>query len=172
MPGVRRSAAIVLLVLTAVPAAAAARRPASAPIARSPLLWATVNVCNTRRYPHTVGLRASMPGDGARRERMRLRLLVQYRSRTDGAWHPVGAGGDSGWIGVGNAAVRAREAGERFRFLAPGDRRAVRMRGAVTFEWRRGSRLVRRLTRLTSGGHRSGAGADPPGHTAATCLLR
>ena len=150
-----RSAAVVLAAAAAaLPAGAlaqGARRPAPSP-ARSKLLWATVNVCDTGRYPHTIGVRASMPGDGAKRERMRVRLVVQYRSRTNGSWLAVGHGGDSGWIGVGAANVRARQAGERFRFMPTSDPRGTLLRGVATFEWRRGRTLVRRLRRVTSRG--------------------
>lgn len=168
-----RFVAAGVLALALLPATAGAQRSVRrSPITRSPLLWATVNVCGPSRFPHTLGLRASIPGDGARRERMWLRFRVQYRGRDDRRWHEVGAGGDSGWIGAGSADVAAREAGERFRFLPASDGRATRMRGKVTFEWRRGARVVRSLERLTTAGHRSGAGADPPRYSAATCLLR
>ena len=46
------------------PAASAAR---TKPPAKSPDLWATINVCDTVLHPDTIGVRGSMPGVGARR---------------------------------------------------------------------------------------------------------
>src|SRR4051812_4344046 len=50
-------------------------------------LWATINVCDTARYPDTVGVRASMPGTGTPGEEMFMRFQVQYHSRVDHLWH-------------------------------------------------------------------------------------
>ncbi len=135
-------------------------------------LWATVNVCDTKGLPDTIGVRASMPGDGAKGERMFMRFQVQYRSPADRAWHNVLQGGDSGFVGIGSADIKARQSGFQFRFVPRSDGKPLVLRGAVTFEWRKGSKLVRHVRMATAGGHhRSSAGADPPGFSAATCSI-
>ena len=45
------------------------------------------------------------------------------------------------------------------------------LRGVVRFRWRRGDTLPRQAEVATEAGHRSSAGADPAGYSAATCAL-
>ena len=78
-PSALAIAAACLLALLAAPAEAADKRERS--VYRSPLLWATVNVCDTEANPDTIGIRASIPGSGVRGERMFLRFQVQYFSQ-------------------------------------------------------------------------------------------
>lgn len=135
------------------------------PASASAAPWATVNVCDSAAHPDTIGIRASMPGV-PRRAKAAMRFQVQYR--TGGDWRAV-AGTDSGWRGVGTTAGAAIESGWSFTFAAPVQR--VTLRGYVRFRWRRHGHPVRHAHVLTSAGHRSSSGADPPGYSAATCAL-
>jgi hypothetical protein len=47
----------------------------------------------------------------------------------------------------------------------------VTLRGVVRFRWRKGDALPRSAEVATEGGHRSAAGSDPSGYSAATCAL-
>ncbi len=152
--------ALLVVLLCAVPAGAAP----------STLLWATVNVCDTASHPDTIGIRASMPGTGSRRDQMFMRFKAQYFDPRGGKWHNLASGGDSGFVAVGSGRYRARQAGHLFRFRAPSGR-SFQLRGAVTFEWRRDGRVRRRERLLTTAGHRSSAGADPPGYSAEVCVV-
>ena len=149
-------------------------RPASESrtIRASPLLWATVNVCDTEERPNTVGIRASMPGSGFAKERMFVRFQVQYLSLLDSKWHNIGASGDSGWVALGSGRYKARQAGRDFVLQAPDEGQTFRVRGAVTYEWRRGTKVVRRVRKRTEGGHPGTRGADPPRYSAASCVIR
>lgn len=140
-------------------------------IYRSSLLWATVNVCDTDGHPNTVGVRASMPGSGFSKERMFVRFQVQYLSAVDDKWHNLGADGDSGWVALGSGRYRARQAGRDFELQQPEAGQTFRVRGAVTFEWRRGTRVVRRARKRTEAGHPGTRGADPARFSAATCVI-
>lgn len=180
-PGVRSAAVASLAVLAAAggaltgsvdPADAEREAHASRSVHQSKHLWATVNVCDTARRPNTVGIRASMPGSGRRGERMWMRFQVQYLSSADGRWHNVGPGGDSGFVDVGSARYRARQAGRNFVLKAPPAGRTYQVRGAVTFEWRRAGETVRRARKRTRRVKRSTAGADPRGFSAAVCEIR
>jgi len=127
--------------------------------------WATVNVCDTTKHPNEVGIRASMPGTprGAGR---RMRFRVQFR---DGdRWRYV-TGADSGWRRVRRAAGLAVESGWSFEFAPPA--KPTTFRGVVRFRWVRDGRVVARATEITENGHRSTAGADPEGYSAATCSI-
>src|SRR3954454_21645041 len=159
--------ALLTALLAAVPASAAQHRPHS--IYQSPLLWATVNVCDTPNHPDTVGIRGSIPGSGVRGETMFMRFQAQFFSRSEKRWHNILEGADSGWVAAGSARYRARQAGWSFRFTPPTDGSSHLLRGAGTYEWRQGSKLVRRARKRTTSGHRSAAAADPPNYSAATC---
>lgn len=161
----RRAALPSLAALAAVLATAA---PAGAAPA-APRLWATINVCDTAKQPGVVGVRASMPGAGVRtKQRMYARFRLEFRDG-DGGFKAVGSSADSGFVALGSARIGARRAGRSF-VLAPPDQGAFTFRGEVTFEWRIGSRVVRRVVRRTQAGHPTGTG-DPANYTAATCRI-
>jgi hypothetical protein len=145
---------------------ALALMPAAAVAAREPALWGTVNVCDTARQPDAIGVRASMPGI-PKGWRLTMRFRVQYRA-VGGDWLDVG-GADSGWRPVGNAKGVPVESGWSFTFAHP--IKTVVLRGVVRFRWRRGDTLPRQAELATEAGHRSSAGADPAGYSAATCAL-
>jgi hypothetical protein len=167
-----RSLVVVVMTALLVPSVAVAAKHKPRSIYRSPLLWATVNVCDTAGSPDTIGVRGSIPGSGVRGESMFLRFQVQYFSRAEQRWHNITQGADSGWVAVGAATFRSRQAGWSFRFAPPTDGSSHLLRGAVTFEWRRGDKVVRHARKRTTRGHRSAAGADPPDYSAATCEVR
>lgn len=160
-------------VAVALPAGATGAAKKSAPSGRSIFysraLWATINACNPRDQPHTIGIRGSMPGSGRKGETMFMRFRVQYQDPRTGVWLDVSSNADSGFVAVGSARFKARQAGRSFTFISAGQ--PFLLRGAVTFEWRRGKKVVRTARKATTGGHRSVALADPPGYTAPTCRL-
>jgi hypothetical protein len=148
---------------------AAAFAPASMHVLeRSHALWATVDVCNPKDQPNTIGVRGSMPGDGHAGDTLYMRFRVQYQEPSSGKWLFVARGADSGLLKVGTART-ARQAGRSFQFAA--GRQAFTLRGYVTFQWRRRSTVLGTVERATAAGHRSLAGADPKDYSAATCRL-
>lgn len=166
-PGTRRAAGAFVLAAAAAPLPAAAEQRAAG---ASRHLWATVNVCDTERWPDTIGIRGSMPGSKDGRETLWMRFQVQFLAAEDGRWHDVPEGGDSGFVYVGPAGVKARQAGRSFR-ISPKKGQQVLLRGKVSFEWRVKRAVVRRASARTRRGHRSSAGSDPPGYTASTCTI-
>ncbi len=133
--------------------------------ARLDQLWASVNVCDTAKHPDTIGIRASMPG-APRGSRMAMRFRVQYR--VEDGWRDV-EGADSGWRRLGAARGEPAEAGWSFSFAHPAS--GVTLRGVVRFRWSRDGAAVRLAELPTEAGHRSSAGADPSGYSAAACTL-
>lgn len=159
-------------------ALAGALIPASAPASSSiPLramrasrnLWATIDVCNPPHQRNTVGIRGSMPGDGQSGDTMFMRFRLQFMDTSAGRWVDL-AGAASEYFAVGNARA-ARQAGRSFVLVPPTHGSAFTLRGVVSYQWRHGSRVVASLSRPTSGGHESLAGADPPNFSAATCQI-
>lgn len=158
--------AAVLLVLVAAGPARAAKGDAR-------YLWATVNLCDTAASPDTVGVRASMPGNGTR-QKLYMRFEAQW---FDSRKHRfVATGSSSRWIRVGSARFRSTQAGFSFRFGSPPAGTEFKMRGLVNFEWRgrrKGRQVVaREEVRVTRRGVEDVEGGDPPGKSAATCVIR
>lgn len=158
----RRLLIVLLGLAVLAPQASSAPRPRD--------LWATVNVCDTEAHPDAMGVRARMPGNGTR-QRMYMRFRAFYFDEATSRWSAVGGNARSGWIHVGSARVRHREAGYTFRFDPPMDGRRFIVRGVVDFRWR-DTRIRRRAQVNTKGGFESTRGADPPGYTAGVCEIR
>jgi len=160
------AAAASAALLVALPAASSAAR------LREPEPWATVNVCDTVGHPDGIGVRGSMPGTGERRDELFMRIQIQFR-RGDGTWRGLGRAADSGFLDLGHGDARVRQAGRTFTIMPPAaGQPAFVLRGLVTFDWRRGDTVVRRVRRLTGAGHPDTPGADPTDFSAATCAIR
>jgi hypothetical protein len=157
------------LIAPLVLAGAVAHAPAHS-LLQSRELWATVDVCNPKDQPNTIGIRGSMPGDGRPKDVMYMRFRVQYFDLAAKRWVNLSQGGDSGLQKVGSADV-ARQAGRSFQFARGASKLAFRLRGTVVFQWRRGTTIVSTASRPTTAGHTSLAGADPRGFSAGTCKL-
>lgn len=156
---------IVLLVLAGTLSPAAGHS-----LTHSRELWATVDVCNPKDKPHTIGIRGSMPSDGHPKDLMYMRLRVQFLDPTTKTWTNLGKGGDSGFLKLGSG-LPARQGGVSIE-LAPGaGTSSYTLRGYAIFQWRRGEKVLLNTTRTTSAGHTSAAGADPKGFSTATCKL-
>ncbi len=150
---------------------AAAHKHKPKPVEQSPDLWGTINVCDTAAHPNTIGIRGSMPGLGDRVSALQMRFQVQYKASKDGEWHNSGKSADSGWTHLGRTRSKVIEAGQNFTFKPPTDGGAHVLRGSVRFKWLRKGRPVKRVRRLTEAGHKSTAGADPDGYSAAMCQI-
>jgi hypothetical protein len=157
-----RVVAVFVLLLVAAPAAQAK--------SASKNLWATVNVCDTKKAPNDMGVRARMPGDGTHR-RMYMRFTAQYRA-APGKWKVVRGLGRSPWYYAGSALFRTQELGYTFSFDKPKPGSSYVMRGLVQFQWRAptSGSVVKRKQRLTEGGHPTKP-ADPPKYSRATCKI-
>jgi hypothetical protein len=160
--------AVCALAAAALPGGPAIAASPALPPPASPALWATIDVCDSAARPDTIGVRGSMPGDGDRAESMFMQFRLEYL-RQD-VWTNVGAGAESGFEPVGSASARSRQAGVDFR-VAPRATRHYLLRGVVTYQWRLGDRVVATTLRSTSAGRSAGAGANPPGYSAAVCSI-
>lgn len=145
--------------------------PASAVAA--PRLWATVNVCDTQARPDTIGIRASMPGNGTR-QRLYMRFQAQFYDQAKRVY--VNSGSATRWTDVGSARFRTTQRGHWFEFHAPPVGTEFTMRGLVSFQYRarRDGRLVvvKRARRFTEGGLSGVESGDPRGSSEADCVIR
>ena len=131
--------------------------------------WATVNICDTAKHPNGLGIRGRAPGNKTK-QNIWMRFFAQFR-RADGTWAQVQNGGVSPWVKLGTADYTWRETGWTFFFnsLKPGQR--IRLRGRVKIEYRKNGVVKRSATEITEGGHHAAGDADPPGYSAATCVI-
>ena len=152
------------------PAAARAKTGGLASLLSSRELWATIDVCSPADQANTVGIRGAMPGDGHSGDRMYMSFRLQYLNTATGKWSNLGKGESPTYVAVGPAAA-ARQGGRSFQLVPVAGRPGVSMRGIVDFQWRRGRTVLQTAERTTTAGHRSLAGADPAGYSAATCVI-
>jgi len=149
----------------------------------TPELWATVNICDTARDPDSMGVRASMPGNGTD-QRMWMRFTAEYWSRARQAWTAVSGSGISPWVYAGSAESARRQAGWTFAFSAPPEGVTFTMRAHVEFEWRAKQlpaakrtskrsrrKVVRSVIRSTETGIEGVDGGDPADTSKAACLI-
>ena len=143
--------------------------PTNHSLLRSRLLWATVDVCDPPDQPDTIGIRGSMPGDGVAAELMYMRFRMQYH--TLAGWTFVAANADSGWVQVGSARYRERQAGDSFTFTPVAGQPAYRLRGLVEFRWTLRTKVVRHTMLISTRGHPSGSSGDPADYSTASCVI-
>jgi hypothetical protein len=160
----------VFAIIAALACCAVAALPAAAAEKTSKYLWATVNACDTDARPDMMGVRASMPGDGARTT-MYMRFVAQYYDRKNQLWSEVKGSGVSKWRSVGSGLRRSAQSGYTFAFDPPKSGSTFVLRGAVDFKWVKGRRIVRTAHLLTKGGHPNTAEADPKTFSAALCEI-
>lgn len=132
-------------------------------------LWATIDVCNPKDQPNTVGIRGSMPGDGRAQDKMYMSFRLQIMSATK-RWVDLVAGASPNYVAVGSSAT-ARQGGRSFQLVPVAGKPASQLRGVVDFQWRHGKTVLFKISRPSTAGHPALAGADPAGFSAASCLI-
>jgi hypothetical protein len=166
--------AVAVGMLSAPPAVAATSAPGPTPgqiraavtkAERSSDLWATVNVCNTRRHRGVIGIRAQQPPLGFS-STMSVRVQVEYW--TGRTYQPDAAAGATKILQLGTTSSAVRQTGWNFHF-GP---HAGTLRGLVSFQWILGGKVLGSVTRTTTSGHTHVRFADPSGYSAAKCTIR
>jgi hypothetical protein len=127
-------------------------------------LWATVNICNTKRYPDVIGIRGQIPSLGFSAQ-LSMQFQVEYWSARDKRFKPVRGTRQS--VSLGTQKRGLHQSGVRVGF-GP---HAGSLRGTVRFEWRLGSRLIGHANQTTSHGHPSADFGDPPHYSAWKCVI-
>lgn len=177
--GVRRHGAPILvlfMLLAAVAPAASARKPSrSSPPTRSQIqtairkathsrdLWATVNICDTKHHPDTVGIRGQMPSLSFATN-MSMKIQVDYWSSKLSRF--LTDPGVSQTVSLGDPVDTIVQGGATFKFKPP-----VVLSGTITYRWKLHGKVIGRATRLTGNGYKHVAYGDPPGRSTATCTM-
>jgi hypothetical protein len=175
LTSVASTLALSAILSPAVTLARSAGRPTKAvasahTLLQSRQLWATIDVCNARDQPDTIGVRGSMPGDGQAGQTMYMMFRLEYKDKATKRWVSPSYASAPAYVAVG-AAKSVRQGGGSFQLTPTPGKPALTWRGVVTFQWRRGSTAVTSASRPTSADRISLAGADPAGFSAATCTI-
>jgi hypothetical protein len=156
----------------ASPSVAAARGPSASQISaairtaeQSKQLWATVNVCVASHHRGQLGIRGQMPSLGFA-ARMYMTFEVTFQPSGGSHFKPIRS--TKARVLVGQAVNKVLQDGRTYPFQTSSSLLA----GRVTFEWRRGGKLLGRTTRRTTGHHTHVDFSNPPGTSQAFCRLR
>jgi hypothetical protein len=131
---------------------------------RSKDLWATVNICNTRRYPNSVGVRGQMPTLGFPAW-LSMDVQLSYYNKQKKRFMPDPH--VERLVRLGRWSSGLQQDGAIFSF-GP---HAGRFDATIEFFWRRAGKLLGETTRSTTGGHRSADFGSPAHHTASECRI-
>ena len=163
--------AIATTTFAATAGAATAGNPTAAQIKkaiaraeRSKLLWATVNICNSNRYPDTIGIRGQMPSLGFAAW-LSMNIQLNYYSTTDNQFIPLPSGG-SHTTRLGRSSVKLQQGGATWNFNKP-----VLLNASVQFVWRRAGKLLGEITETTAAGHPTEQFGSPAHYSAKQCRI-
>ncbi len=137
---------------------------------RSRDLWATIDVCNPPDQRNYVGIRGSMPADGHAHDKMYMSFRLQYMDATGKHWVDLASPKSPIYVYVGPGSS-VRQGGRSFQLVPRTGKPPATLRGVVSYQWRRGKTILQAVSRPTTAGHKSLAGADPGGYSAASCLI-
>jgi hypothetical protein len=134
---------------------------------RSKSLWATINICSSRRYPHDLGVRGQMPTLGFSAS-MSMVIQVDYWSTTNHRFLPIKSNLASTRLSLGTATTGLEQDGAVFPFKA----HTGLLNATITFIWTRGGKVIGQTVRRTTAGHRDADHGSPPHYSAAQCHIR
>ncbi len=153
-------------------ARASSRNPSQAQIRsavrqaeRSSSLWATVNICDSRRYPNMLGIRGQMPSLGFSAS-LSMTIQVNYYSarRRRFVLDPRTVK----TVTPGRSTLRLEQKGATFGPFTP---HAGLFDAVVQFAWWRSGRLLGSETRATTAGHPDADFGSPRHYSAARCRI-
>ena len=130
---------------------------------KSRSLWATVNICDTKRFPNTVGVRGQMPALGFKAT-LKINIQVEFFDTK----HFTPAPNAAMQIPLGTVATGLQQGGATFMFKP----HAGLFRATIEFQWLRGRTVLGSTTRRTTGGHKGADFGNPPHFSAPQCRIR
>lgn len=134
---------------------------------RSHALWATVNICDTRKYRHDIGVRGQMPSLGFP-AKLYMVVQINYWSSTQHRFLRIQSNLATARLSLGSTAGGLEQDGAVFPFSA----HTGLLNATVTFIWTRGGKVIGQTVRRTTGGHRDADHGSPPHYSAAQCRIR
>jgi len=130
---------------------------------RSGALWATVNICNTRRYPDRLGIRGQMPSLGFAAS-LSMDIQVDYLPSAGNRFKPIPGARQRIEL---RSTSGLRQEGANWSFPS----HTGILSGTITFEWSLAGRVLAHVTRPTTTGHPDADFGSPPHFSAAQCTI-
>ena len=159
---------------SAVPGASAATAPSPRTIAqavaaaeRSRALWATVNICSSRRDPNSLGIRGQMPTLGFPAT-LSMQIQVDYWSTTGKRFVAIRSATAMKTLPLGRQSTGLQQDGAIFPFSA----HAGLLNATITFTWTRAGKVLGHVARRTTAGHPTAMYGSPPHYSAAQCTIK
>jgi hypothetical protein len=131
---------------------------------RSRSLWATINICDTKRYPHTLGVRGQMSDLGFPAW-LSMRIQVSYYSASQHKFIPIK---DTTLVRLGRSSRGLQQGGTRLVFTP----HTGLLNAHITFMWKRSGKLLGQTVRRSTAGHRDADFGSPPHFSAKDCQIK
>jgi hypothetical protein len=153
-------------------AQAASHNPTKAQISKaiknaesSTSLWATVNLCDTKRHRYTIGVRGQMPALGFPAWLSMRIQLNQYETKKRKF---VPLSNATALVRLGRVSRGLQQAGEQWTYSA----HAGLFNARIQFIWRRSGKLLGQTSRRTTAGHPGADFGEPAHFSAKQCRIR
>ena len=130
-------------------------------------LWATVNICDTRKYHNDIGVRGQMPSLGFP-STLYMVVQVNYWSSSQHRFLPIQSNLATTRLSLGRTSNGLEQDGAVFPFSA----HTGRLNATFTFIWTRGDKVIGQTVRRTTAGHRDADHGSPPHYSAAQCRIK
>jgi hypothetical protein len=155
-----------------VPATAGAVGPAQIAQAiraaeRSHSLWATINICSSRRHPDELGVRGQMPTLGFSAS-LSMVIQVDYWSTAAGSFVPIKSPAATTTLKLGPQSKGLQQDGAVFPFKP----QTGLLNATITFSWTQAGKVIGQTKRRTTAGHPTADYGSPPRYSAAQCLIK
>jgi hypothetical protein len=134
---------------------------------RSRSLWATVNICDTRKYRNDLGVRGQMPTLGFASS-LYMVVQVNFWSKTEHRFLPIQSKLATTRLSLGSNANGLQQDGAVFPFTA----HTGLLNATFTFIWTRGGKVIGQTVRRTTAGHADADHGNPPRFSAAQCRIK
>jgi hypothetical protein len=128
-------------------------------------LWATVNICDTKRFQNTLGVRGQMPALGFSAS-LSIVIQVNFFNRAKKRFEPIPKA--SMKIPLGTVATGLQQGGATFTFKP----RTGLLNARIEFVWTRGGKVIGSTSSRTTGGHKTADFGNPAHFTAPQCQIR
>jgi len=155
--------------------AAAATPPTQRQISRavaaaksSKNLWATINICNSRADPYTVGVRGQMPSLGFSTS-MSMTVKLQSYDTTTKQFVAIDSPYAVNQRTLGSHSTGLQQWGAVFPFATG---QTGKWNAVIVFSWKRDGKVLGQVQRRTTAGHPSADYGSPAHYSAASCTIR
>ncbi|HZE05306.1 MAG TPA: hypothetical protein VE127_08790 [Solirubrobacteraceae bacterium] len=135
---------------------------------RSHSLWATINICNSRRHRYRIGVRGQMPSLGFPSV-MAMTVTLNSWSAADKRFVAIKSPNAVDRIALGTHRTGLEQDGTIFPFHKG---ESGRWNATIEFTWKVRGKVVGQAKRRTTAGHRNADFASPPHYSAAQCRIR